>query len=79
MLPAVAAAQEAGAARSIRVVVDNDLIAVRGAGAPPDYDYTHGTRITWCAGASTAPNQERTPTTRSPSRCTGSERHRNDS
>lgn len=25
--------------------VDNDLIALRGGGPPPDYDYTHGTRL----------------------------------
>jgi len=29
----------------IRLQVDNDLIGLRGAGPPPDYDYTHGTRI----------------------------------
>jgi hypothetical protein len=32
-------------AHAWRLTVDNDLIAVRGRGAPPDYDYTHGTRI----------------------------------
>jgi len=30
---------------SVRVEVDNDLFALRGGGPPPDYDYTHGTRI----------------------------------
>lgn len=29
----------------IRLQIDNDLIGLRGAGPPPDYDYTHGTRI----------------------------------
>lgn len=44
-LPAASAAQSAGAARSIAFEIDNDLIAVRGAGTPPDYDYTHGTKV----------------------------------
>lgn len=46
LLPSAAAAQTAAAARSLRLAVDNDLIAVRGAGPPPDHDYTHGTRLT---------------------------------
>jgi hypothetical protein len=29
----------------VRLEVDNDLLAIRGKGPPPDYDYTHGTRI----------------------------------
>ena len=29
----------------MRLSIENDLIAVRGVGAPPDYDYTHGTRV----------------------------------
>ena len=51
-MPALAVAQSAGAARSVALVFDNDLIAVRGAGVPPDYDYTHGAMvaISW-AGA----------------------------
>jgi lipid A 3-O-deacylase len=40
-----AAAQKPEAERSLRLAIENDLIALRGAGAPPDYDYTHGTRI----------------------------------
>lgn len=32
-------------AGSVRLEVDNDLLAIRGSGPPPDYDYTHGTRI----------------------------------
>jgi hypothetical protein len=40
-----AAAQTPDAGRSFRLAIENDLIALRGAGAPPDYDYTHGTRI----------------------------------
>ena len=30
---------------STRLEVDNDLFALRGSGPPPDYDYTHGTRV----------------------------------
>jgi hypothetical protein len=50
-LPAGVAAQDGpagrdGSRRAVRVVVDNDLFAVRGGGVPPDYDYTHGTRAT---------------------------------
>ena len=30
---------------SVRLEVDNDLFALRGGGPPPDYDYTHGTRV----------------------------------
>jgi hypothetical protein len=42
---AAAGAQQPDAGRSLRLTVENDLIAVRGAGAPPDYDYTHGTDL----------------------------------
>ena len=46
-LPAQAAdASTVGARRAVHVAVDNDLLAVRGGGVPPDYDYTHGTRVT---------------------------------
>lgn len=31
----------------IRLQIDNDLIGLRGAGPPPDYDYTHGTRVSF--------------------------------
>jgi len=50
-LPAAAAAQAVGAARTLTMTIDNDLLAVRGAGAPPDYDYTHGARVAvaWAA------------------------------
>lgn len=48
---AVARAQEAASppAPSMRLEVDNDVLVLRGSGPPPDYDYTHGTRIgvTW--------------------------------
>jgi lipid A 3-O-deacylase len=49
-VPGAAGAQGAdadgtGALRSLRVALDNDLIAARGAGAPPDHDYTHGSRV----------------------------------
>ena len=39
----------APAATSIRLEVDNDVFVLHGSGPPPDYDYTHGTRIaiTW--------------------------------
>jgi lipid A 3-O-deacylase len=29
----------------VRFELDNDFLALRGAGAPPDYDYTHGMRV----------------------------------
>jgi hypothetical protein len=32
-------------ASTVQLRIDNDLLALRGAGAPPDYDYTHGTRL----------------------------------
>ena len=32
-------------APSARLQVDNDFLALRGSGPPPDYDYTHGTRL----------------------------------
>ena len=52
VLSVAAAAQPSGAARSAMFVLDNDLIAVRGAGRPPDYDYTQGSTmaLSW-AGA----------------------------
>jgi hypothetical protein len=58
-LPAGVAAQDGpagrdGSRRAVRVVVDNDLFAVRGGGVPPDYDYTHGTRATVAWGAAPA-------------------------
>lgn len=40
-----AGAQVDAPGRSLQIALENDLIAVRGAGAPPDYDYTHGTRV----------------------------------
>jgi lipid A 3-O-deacylase len=40
-----AGAQARAPGRSVQMAFENDLIAVRGAGAPPDYDYTHGTRL----------------------------------
>src|SRR5687767_2339612 len=52
LVPGIVGAQAPGATRSVAVTVDNDLIAVRGRGLPPDYDYTHGATvaISW-AGA----------------------------
>jgi hypothetical protein len=38
-------AQDAPPSTSLRLQIDNDLLAIRGKGPPPDYDYTHGTRI----------------------------------
>jgi lipid A 3-O-deacylase len=46
MLRSTAIAQAGDASRSLQLTLDNDLIALRGAGGPPDYDYTHGTRFT---------------------------------
>jgi hypothetical protein len=42
-------APPAAPARAVRLAVENDLFALRGGGPPPDYDYTHGTRVdvTW--------------------------------
>lgn len=48
VLPHPARAQrDSATAAVIRLQVDNDLIGLRGGGAPPDYDYTHGTRISF--------------------------------
>jgi hypothetical protein len=44
-LATTAAAQSVAAARSVALEVDNDLIAMRGAGVPPDYDYTQGAKV----------------------------------
>jgi hypothetical protein len=43
----VFAAQASGqqAAPVLQLQIDNDLIAIRGAGPPPDYDYTHGSHL----------------------------------
>lgn len=45
-----ALAQQAAPVLQLRI--DNDLIAIRGAGPPPDYDYTHGTHLSfsWSGG-----------------------------
>lgn len=42
-------AQSLRASRAVEMVAENDLFLPRGGGAPPDYDYTHGTRtrVTW--------------------------------
>jgi hypothetical protein len=41
-----AASQDSTRIRTaVAIQVDNDLFAIRGAGPPPDYDYTHGTRL----------------------------------
>ena len=46
LAPGTAKAQDTLAlAQSVRLAVDNDLLALRGRGPPPDYDYTHGTRL----------------------------------
>ena len=31
----------------LQLEVDNDLFAIRGSGPPPDYDYTHGTHLSY--------------------------------
>jgi lipid A 3-O-deacylase len=41
----MANAQVRAPGRSLQIAFENDLIAVRGSGPPPDYDYTHGTRV----------------------------------
>lgn len=48
--PPPAAAQRLAPALQLRI--DNDLLAIRGAGAPPDYDYTHGTYLSYFWGRS---------------------------
>lgn len=40
--PSSASAQQI---RSLTLRFDNDILAVRGTGAPPDYDYTHGLHL----------------------------------
>jgi hypothetical protein len=47
----IVAAQAPIATRSVIITIDNDLIAVRGRGAPPDYDYTHGAIYTHSYGS----------------------------
>ena len=44
-------AQALGASRAVETVAENDLFLPRAGGAPPDYDYTHGTRagVTWAS------------------------------
>jgi lipid A 3-O-deacylase len=38
----------------VQVVIDNDLFGLRGAdAAPPDYEYTHGTAVSWDGSAGT--------------------------
>jgi len=41
-MPSSASAQQI---RSVALRFDNDILAVRGTGAPPDYDYTHGLHL----------------------------------
>lgn len=43
VLAAPGAAQSVG---SVTLVLDNDILAPRGGGAPPDHDYTHGLALT---------------------------------
>jgi lipid A 3-O-deacylase len=44
--PGVAGAQTIEVRAVRQLTIENDLLALRGAGAPPDFDYTHGTRLT---------------------------------
>jgi lipid A 3-O-deacylase len=67
-----AGAEGTGATHSVRLALDNDLIAARGAGPPPDHDYTHGSRFAvawagapgWVAGALGGAPQCRSPAAR---------------
>lgn len=46
----LACAAPPGAAAQVRVVIDNDLLGVRGPDdPPPDYEYTHGVSVSWDA------------------------------
>jgi hypothetical protein len=45
LVPACAAPADGQAVTSFRVRLDNDILALRGRGAPPDYDYTHGLHV----------------------------------
>jgi lipid A 3-O-deacylase len=50
LLAALLAAPRAGSAQ-VQIVIDNDLFGLRGAeAAPPDYEYTHGTAVSWNGG-----------------------------
>ncbi|HEY2855439.1 MAG TPA: lipid A-modifier LpxR family protein, partial [Gemmatimonadaceae bacterium] len=62
-----ASAQQA--APVFQLQVDNDLFAVRGGGAPPDYDYTHGTHLSfsWNGGALALAQEIYTPRHNAPS------------
>ena len=57
---ATAAAQEVPPPKaSVRLELDNDLLAPRGSGPPADYDYTHGTTISFHRPVATAAHQPR--------------------
>ena len=45
IIAGTAAAQTPTNAMAVRLELDNDFLAVRGAGPPADYDYTHGTKV----------------------------------
>jgi lipid A 3-O-deacylase len=45
--PAAASAQSPAVSAVLQLEIDNDLFAVRGSGPPPDYDYTHGTHLSY--------------------------------
>ena len=56
----VLGAAAAPASAQPRVTIDNDLFGPRGADdAPPDYEYTHGTRVSWTARGRTAGDSRR--------------------
>jgi len=49
-----AASRQSAAARPVlQLEIDNDLLAIRGSGPPPDYDYTHGTHLSYSWSQST--------------------------
>lgn len=53
LLFALAPAASSQRVEGVTVRLDNDILALRGTGAPPDYDYTHG--LTVAAGLAGAP------------------------
>lgn len=51
---AVLMAPAESAAQAARMTWDNDLIGLRGTGAPPDHDYTNGLQVSWRSGGGLA-------------------------
>lgn len=65
--PVGALAQTVEVTSERQLSIDNDLFALRGRGAPPDFDYTHGTRLS-LAGAALPARMQRTGLQRRPCR-----------